>query len=193
MSEFDVDAVLDFWFGREGEANYGKRREIWFAKNPDFDQQIRNRFMTTYEKALAGDLVSWANTPRGSLALIIAFDQFPRNIFRNTPQAFATDSQALSLAQQAVNKGFDRELIPVQRWFIYLPFTHSENLEHQQKSVNLFRELGDDSDSLYITSSAIRHLEIIERFGRFPHRNAILGRATTLEEEEFLKQPKSSF
>ncbi len=190
-----VDKILDFWFGKKDEEDYGKNRAIWFTKDPDpkFDREIKARFMEDYEKAAVGKLDQWKETPHSCLALILLLDQFPRNMFRGNPRAFATDPQALSLAQYAIAKGFDRELLKIQRWFIYLPFEHSENLEHQQQAVELFRQLGNDPDSVYMTSSAVQHLEVIERFGRFPHRNAIFHRATTPEEAEFLKQPNSSF
>jgi uncharacterized protein (DUF924 family) len=188
-----VDKILDFWFGQRDEVDYGKNRVVWFTKDPEFDREVRIRFKVDYEKAAAGELTHWERTPQSCLALLLLLDQFPRNMFRGEPRAFATDPQALSLAHHAVAKGFDRELLPVLRWFIYLPFEHSENLDHQRKAVELFCQLGNDPDSVYITSSAVRHLEIIERFGRFPHRNVILGRATTPEEAEFLKQPGSSF
>lgn len=114
-------------------------------------------------------------------------------MFRDTPQAFATDWEALSIAHHAVAQGYDQKLLPVQRWFIYLPFEHSENLEHQRQAVKLFKQLSDDPDSASRIEYAIRHMEVIERFGRFPHRNAILGRTSTPDEKEFLKQSNSWF
>ncbi|MBW4492012.1 MAG: DUF924 domain-containing protein [Oscillatoria princeps RMCB-10] len=188
-----VEEILGFWFGQPGEAGYGKPRKVWFVKDPAFDQEVRLRFLADYELAAAGKLEDLQSTPAGCLALVILLDQFPRNMFRGQPQAFATDSQALFVAQHAVDRGFDKQMLPVQRWFIYLPFEHSENLEHQRRSVELFRQLSDDPDSADTIDYAVRHLEIIERFGRFPHRNKILGRETTPEEAEFLKQPGSSF
>lgn len=190
-----VNKILDFWFGKKDEENYGKNRVIWFTKDPDpnFDREIQVRFMEDYEKAAAGILNQWKETAQSCLALILLLDQFPRNMFRGNPQAFATDPQALSLAQYAIAKGFDRELLKIQRWFIYLPFEHSENLKHQRQAVEWFQQLGDDPDSVYMFSSAIQHLEVIEHFGRFPHRNAIFRRVTTPEEAEFLKQPNSWF
>ncbi|MCU0516349.1 MAG: DUF924 domain-containing protein [Oscillatoria sp. Prado101] len=188
-----VEEILGFWFGQPGEAGYGKPRKVWFVRDAAFDQEVRLRFLGDYELAAAGKLEDLQSAPAGCLALVILLDQFPRNMFRGQPQAFATDSQALFVAQHAVAQGFDREMLPVQRWFIYLPFEHSENLEHQRRSVELFRRLSDDSDSAPTIDYAVRHLEIIERFGRFPHRNQILGRETTPEEAEFLKQPGSSF
>lgn len=175
------------------DPSYGKPRQIWFTKKPDFDQKLQTRFMKDYQKAAAGYLDEWIDLPETCLALILLLDQFPRNMFRGTPEAFATDWEALSAAHHAVAQGYDRELMPVQRWFIYCPFKHSENLEHQLKSVELFKKLSDDPDSAGAIEYAIRHLEVIERFRRFPDRNAILGRASTPEEIEFLLHPGSSF
>jgi uncharacterized protein (DUF924 family) len=185
--------ILDFWFGQANEASYGKPRQVWFTKKPEFDEQVQTHFMTDYQLAAAGQLDRWKQSPETCLALILLLDQFPRNMFRGTPQQFATDWQALSTAQYAVAQGYDRQLLPVQRWFIYLPFEHSENLEDQRQAVKLFQQLSDDPDSADTIDYAIRHKQIIERFGRFPHRNAILGRPSTQEEKEFLKQPGSSF
>ena len=188
-----MNEVLDFWFGRSHSPEYGKVQKKWFEKNAEFDAEVRSRFMQQYELAASGHLDTWQDSPHNCLALILLLDQFPRNMFRGTPQAFATDSKALATAEYAVNNNFDRQLLTVQKWFIYLPFEHSENLEHQQKSVELFRQLSDDTDSDSVIEYAMKHLEIIQRFGRFPHRNQILGRETTPEEAEFLKQPGSEF
>lgn len=185
--------ILEFWFGTPDDADYGQQRKIWFTKNPEFDQEVRSRFMQHYEQAAAGQLDDWKNSSLSCLALIILLDQFPRNMFRGQPQSFATDTLALTYAQYAVAQSFDQELLPLQRWFIYLPFEHSENLEHQRQCVELYQQWHDDSNLSEGLSYAIRHLKVIERFGRFPHRNQILGRQTTPEEAEFLKQPGSSF
>ena len=188
-----MNEVLDFWFGRSNSPEFGKVQKKWFEKDEDFDTEVRSGFLTKYERAASGKLDFWQNSPENCLALIILIDQFPRNMFRENPQAFATDSKALAAAQHAVNNNFDRQLLTVQKWFIYLPFEHSENLENQQKSVELFSNLQGEPDSKSVIDYAIRHLEIIERFGRFPHRNQILGRETTPEEAEFLRQPGSGF
>lgn len=188
-----MNKVLDFWFGRSHSPEFGKVQNKWFKKDADFDAEILTNFLPQYELAASGQLDSWQDSPENCLALIILLDQFSRNMFRETPQAFATDSKALAAAQHAVNNNFDRQLLTVQKWFVYLPFEHSENLEHQQKSVELFRQLSGEPDSDSVIDFAIRHLKIIERFGRFPHRNQILGRETTPEEAEFLKQPGSGF
>jgi uncharacterized protein (DUF924 family) len=188
-----VQEILEFWFGKPDQPEYGKNRKVWFTKNPKFDQEVRSRFLSVYQQAAAGQLDDWKTSPLGCLALIILLDQFPRNMFRGQPQAFATDSQALAYAQHAVAQGFDKLLLPIQRGFVYMPFEHSENLEHQHQCVELFSTLEDAPECSSGIDYAHRHLKVIKRFGRFPHRNEILGRETTPEEAEFLKQPGSSF
>ncbi|MBD1809673.1 DUF924 domain-containing protein [Microcoleus sp. FACHB-SPT15] len=188
-----AEAILEFWFGKPDEADYGKSRKVWFTKNPEFDDEVRSRFLNVHNQAAAGKLNDWNATPQGCLALIILLDQFPRNMFRGQPQAFATDPQALAYARHAVTQGFDKELPKLQRWFVYLPFEHSENLADQHRCVELCEQLGDEPEMREAVDYAYRHLRVIERFGRFPHRNRILGRETTPEEAEFLKQPGSSF
>jgi uncharacterized protein (DUF924 family) len=188
-----ANQILDFWFGKPDEADYGKPRKVWFTKNPEFDQEVRSRFLINYQQAAAGHLDDWKASPLGCLALIILLDQFPRNMFRGQLQAFATDPQALAYAQHTVAQGFDKELLPIQRCFVYLPFEHSENLAHQRQAIELFSTLKDYPECASGVDYAHRHFKVIERFGRFPHRNEILGRETTLEEAEFLKQPGSSF
>lgn len=190
-----VQAILKFWFGDSPqESSYEQRRQLWFRKRPEFDAEIRQRFADVYEQAATGALDAWQQAPLSCLALIIVLDQFPRNMFRDTPQAFATDAKALDVAQRAVAQGFDQQLRPLQRIFLYLPFEHSENLAHQHQSVELTRQLSAEAPELAdVFDYAVRHQDVIERFGRFPHRNRILGRESTPEEIEFLKQPGSSF
>jgi uncharacterized protein (DUF924 family) len=185
--------ILDFWFGREGEEGYGEFREAWFIKDSEFDREVRDRFEGAYEEAAAGKLDHWKDEAWSCLALIILLDQFPRNMFRGDPKTYAADDKALEAARHAVEHAYDRELPPYGRLFVYLPFEHSEDLEDQRSSVELFRELATEMGSEDLLGYAVRHLEIIERFGRFPHRNEILGRATTPEEAEFLRGPNSSF
>lgn len=189
-----IEKILAFWFGAPDSEIYGTNRKIWFSKDPEFDRQLREKFLPEYEQAAAGALENWRSEPLSCLAYILVCDQFPRNMFRDTPRSFATDDQALSAAQSAIAQGFDQQLLPVQRWFMYLPLEHSENPEHQCQVVKLFQDLTQehpDSQSSY--DFALRHQAMIDRFGRFPHRNAILGRDTTPEEAEFLQQPGSSF
>ncbi|MBD2018761.1 DUF924 domain-containing protein [Leptolyngbya sp. FACHB-36] len=186
--------VVHFWFNRlPSESGTGNTRRVWFSKDPDFDHQILMRFQDVYQQAASGAIDDWQTTAEGSLALILVLDQFPRNMFRGQPQAFATDAKAQAAAIVAIQSGQSQELPPVKRWFVYLPLMHSENLEHQRQCVELFHALRDDPDVKSAYPYAIKHLNVIEQFGRFPHRNAILGRDTTPEEAEFLKQPGSSF
>jgi uncharacterized protein (DUF924 family) len=180
--------VLDFWFGAPGSRERGRPRKAWFRKSEPFDAEIRRRFLATWERAGRGELAPWQATPLASLALIVVLDQLPRNMFRGTARAFASDSPALAAARETIAREFDRLLSPVERPFVYLPFVHAEDLAAQRRSLALFHEL-DPEDM----RNAKRHYEIIARFGRFPHRNAALGRESTAEEIEFLKQPGSSF
>ena len=188
MSTPDFVEVLDFWFGAPDSRERGRPRKSWFQKSEPFDAEIRRRLLVTWERAARGELGSWQTTPLASLALVVTLDQFPRNMFRGTERAFASDFLALGAARKTMAQGFDRLLSPVERSFAYLPFVHAEDLAAQRRSLALFHEL-DPEDM----RNAKRHYEIIARFGRFPHRNAILGRQSTAEEAEFLKQPGSSF
>ena len=185
--------VLDFWFAPPGSPERGRARKAWFEKSEEFDAQIRARFAATWERALRGELDSWQATPLAGLALCVMLDQFPRNMFRGTPRAFASDARALVLARHLVEQGFDRLLLPAERVFVYLPFEHAEDLAAQRRSLALFEIHRNEAPAAQNHSFALRHYEIIARFGRFPHRNAILGRESTPEEIEFLKQPGSSF
>jgi uncharacterized protein (DUF924 family) len=172
--------LLAFWFDQAGP-------ERWFAGDAGFDAEIRARFQTLHEAAAAGAHDDWAGTPLGATALCILLDQVPRNLFRGTPRAFATDAKALAVARTAVDQGFDRDptLGEGHRLFLYLPFEHSEDLADQQRSVAL--SAAGLTYPEYV-DYARRHLAVIERFGRFPHRNAILGRAGTPEEEAHLAE-----
>ena len=189
----EADEVLDFWFGREDEPGYGEFRDAWFRKDDGFDQEVRERFGFLYERAAAGALDGWRDDARSCLALVICLDQFPRNMFRSDGRTHATDAKAVETARYAVERALDRELPPFQRMFVYMPFMHSENLEDQRRSVELFGRLAEKPGAPDVTSYAVGHMEIVERFGRFPHRNVILGRETTPEEAEFLEKPGSSF
>jgi uncharacterized protein (DUF924 family) len=185
--------ILDFWFGREGEEGYEEFREAWFTKDWEFDREIRDRFEPIYEEAAAGGLEDWKNETRSCLALIIVLDQFPRNIYRGDARMYAAEEKAREAARHAVEHAYDRELSLYGRLFAYLPFEHSEELDDQRLSVELFRGLAAEMGSEDLLGYAVRHLEIVEQFGRFPHRNEILGRRTTPEEAEFLEGPDSSF
>ena len=188
-----VEELLDFWFGSPKSVDYGKERSFWFTKNPEFDRELSDRFLLDYEQAARGELDYLQDSPLACLTLVLLLDQFGRNMFRGTPKSFATDAKALSVGKSAVDQGCDRALLPVQRWFIYLPFEHSENLADQERCVELFATLSNHPESANTIEYALRHKAVIERFGRFPHRNKILGRVNTTAETEFLKQPGSSF
>ena len=188
-----VRAVLDFWFGAPGEPNAGQPRKIWFEKDAAFDGKIRARFAGEYGAARDGGRAAWRGSAQDCLALVIVLDQFPRNLFRGDARAFATDAAALEAAKHAIARGYDRALPPLRRTFLYMPFLHSENIGDQDSGIELIRSLGDAPMAAESLKAAIQHRDIIARFGRFPHRNAVLGRATTAEEAAFLKQPVSSF
>lgn len=175
--------VLDYWFGA-GMA------ERWFVKDPAFDREVRRRLGALYERAILGQLKAWRDHAEGCLALVLLLDQVPRNLFRDDPRAYASDAEALAIAEEALSKGFDRQLPQVRRVFLYLPLEHSEDLAVQERCVELMGALDEQPDW---RDYAVKHRDIVARFGRFPHRNAALGRTTTAEEEEFLKQPGSSF
>ena len=170
--------VHDFWFRQE--------RKAWFAKDARFDAEIHSRFLPLYERAAAGALAGWMREAGSCLALVIVTDQFPRNMFRGTARAFATDPLALEAARTIVERGWDRAFSPDERTFAYLPFEHSEDLQDQERSLRLF----EGNENL---EWARKHYDIVRRFGRFPHRNAALGRESTLEEIAFLKTPGSGF
>ncbi len=170
-----VDEVLDFWFG---ELTY----EDWFGGGAELDEKIRSRFLHLYEQLKADPHVEDITDARTALAAVIVFDQFPRNMFRKTAAAFATDDLAIGIARRAIDKGFDQALDQQQRSFLYMPFMHSEVTADQERCVDLFRSLDNDESLKY----AIEHRDIVAKFGRFPHRNSVLDRETTPEEREFL-------
>jgi uncharacterized protein (DUF924 family) len=182
------ESVLGFWFAPEPDSKADTFRSCWFVPTPDFDRLCTAQFLTTYEDAANGRLEEWRKEPRGCLALVLLFDQFPRNMFRGTARAFATDAKARELSRTAIAAGFDLELSPMMRMFLYLPFQHSENLDDQLESVRLTRSLiTGNPNHLEILEQAEQHLEVIRRFGRFPARNCALGRQSTQEEMDFLK------
>ncbi|MFT6724998.1 MAG: hypothetical protein ACJARN_001867 [Arenicella sp.] len=174
--------IIDFWF-----SEIDKKK--WFAKDQSFDQLIRSRFSQVHKQAAQCELFSWRSTALGCLAEVIVLDQFSRNMSRHNADSFAYDSLALSLAQSAISRELDLELTPRQRPFLYMPFMHSESLTIHQQAVTLFTNLGIESNLNF----EIRHKAIIERFGRYPHRNKILARPSTNEERDFLQQPGSGF
>ncbi|MEZ5839194.1 MAG: DUF924 family protein [Hyphomicrobiales bacterium] len=166
--------VLEFWW-RAGPSR-------WFSRSDGFDAEIADRFGALHARAVAGDLDDWQATPSGALALVLLLDQFSRNLFRDDARAFAADGKALALAEAALARGFDRAFPKPARNFFYMPFMHAEDIELQERSVDLFRALGDKDGEYF----ALVHLDVIRRFGRFPHRNAALGRTTSAAEEAFL-------
>ncbi len=187
------EEVLEFWFGAPGAPETGKARKAWFVKDDAFDAQIRARFGTLIAAAMGGELESWLDAPESALAYVLLLDQFTRNAFRGTAASFAGDARALAAARGIVERGWDTGMAPVHRWFCYLPFEHSERIEDQRESLRLFGLLRDDPVAGGAYEWAVKHFEVVERFGRYPHRNAILGRASTPEELAFLSQPGSSF
>jgi len=181
--------VLRFWFGEPA----GKARPEWFRKDPAFDEEIRRRFGELHAAAARRELDHWRASPEPMLALVIVLDQFSRNLYRNDPRAFAQDGHALECAKEAMERGDDLGLLPVQRQFLYLPFEHSEDLGDQEFCIELMRSLEAFEETRGLTEWAVRHRDIVRRFGRFPHRNACLGRASTPEELAFLETPGSGF
>ncbi len=192
MHQITQQEILDFWFAPRTSAEHGKERALWFRKDAAVDESIRARFGDAVETALAGGLTDWT-TPRGALARVLLLDQFTRNIFRDSPRAFAGDVLALGVATAVVADGGDRSLIPVERWFLYMPFEHAEDPAAQDSSLALFTRLRDETGLGDPLKWAERHAAVVRRFGRYPHRNAILGRESTAGEVEFLSHPGSGF
>ena len=183
MAAAAPDQVVDFWFAQGQE-------DKWFEKDPAFDAEVRRRLAALHEAAAAGGLAQWQVSARGALALCLLLDQVPRNLFRDDPRAYASDEAARAVVRRAIEQGLDQALTKVQRHFFYLPFEHSESLADQDLSVALIARIGGPPDWL---EYARQHREIVARFGRFPHRNAVLGRPSTPEEIAFLKEPGASF
>lgn len=186
-------ALIDFWFGPCGDPDRERHREIWFKSTEEFDAALGREFLTDYEAAAAGALRFWEASALGALAVVLLLDQVPRNIFRATPRAYATDVAAREAAERALEAGFDQKVPPAWRLFFYMPFHHSENLADQRRSVALVNALPRNPDrggSLRRYGSP--YVEVIERFGRFPHRNEILGRQSTAEEIAFLARRKAA-
>ena len=179
-----IEEVLAFWF--EGVVE-NEMREAWWVQDDAFDTEFRRRFGEVHRRVSAGELEAWRETPRGSLALVIVLDQFSRNLNRGSAAAFAKDPKALATAEAAIEKDWDREFREPNRVFFYLPHEHSEDLDVQRRCFGLF------SETKMGTEYAEAHIKLIERFVRFPHRNAVLGRANTLEENEYLAQPREGF
>ncbi|GJM17278.1 MAG: hypothetical protein DHS20C13_26050 [Thermodesulfobacteriota bacterium] len=199
----EIDRILDFWFGSliENEIPSEEYQRKWWIKNHENDMQIKNQFGDSFELANKGGLNHWKANSDGTLALIILLDQFSRNIFRDTAEAFSQDQEAINICINGIKKGFDNERHPIQRIFYYMPLMHSEDMGMQEKSIECFSNLAKqfttpETISKMVSGSsdyALKHYVIIKRFKRYPHRNKILGRESTQEEIEFLSQPGSSF
>ncbi|HUB96357.1 MAG TPA: DUF924 family protein [Stellaceae bacterium] len=189
----DPQALLDFWFGAQGTPGCDELRMVWFRSDDAFDAALGERFGALHETAAEGGVDRWAETPEGALALVLLLDQLPRNLYRGAARAFSCDAKAREVASRALARGFDASLTPVRRLFLYLPFEHSEDLADQVRSVRLFAAIPPCTGHEAWLEIARKHHAIIDRFGRFPHRNRALGRASTPEEEAFLNAPDSSF
>ena len=193
-SAVDPSIVLDFWFGAQGSAEFGSERKVWFKKDPAFDAEVATRFGPTIEQALRGELDAWATTAHGALARILLLDQFTRNAFRGDRRSFAGDAQALAGASAMVGARLDEALPPFMRAFVYMPFEHAEGMAMQDEAVRLFTRLQSVAPELaHMLDYARRHRDVIERFGRFPGRNAALGRLSTAEESVYLATSGSAF
>jgi len=184
--------VIDFWFGPPGSKEREAPRTLWFEREDAFDALCRDRFFAAWEAASRGELDAWADTAEGALALVILLDQIPRNVFRNDARTFATDARALEVARAAIDRGLDAQLAPLQRWFLYMPYMHVEDLDAQERGVDLFDAL-QPALPVDVATYARRHRDAIARFGRFPHRNAVLGRETTADEAVYLKDKPGGF
>ena len=189
--------VLEFWFGALDASGKppAERSARWWRKDPAFDEVVVRTFGGDIERAARGELDDWKQSPRGRLALVILLDQFSRNAYRDTPKAFSNDARAFSIVQEGIELGHDRQLRDVERSFFYMPFMHTEDRAVQERGVEVFVRANEERAGAFEegVKFAMLHRDIVQRFGRFPHRNAILGRESTPEELEFLKQPGSSF
>ncbi len=196
-----AETVLEFWVGPLDALGLASKDQVkkWFAKDPAFDDDVRERFLATFESVLAGELEDWRQTPRGAAAYVIVLDQFSRNMFRDQARMYAGDARAVEAALAAIEQGDDRELAPSVRSFLYMPLMHSEEIEHQDKCVALFEAFNAEAEGEVLNrlggnlGFAERHRAIVADWGRFPHRNKILGRESTPEEVKFLEGPGSSF
>jgi uncharacterized protein (DUF924 family) len=196
MDQPDPESILSFWFGAldaHGRADRA-HRERWWLKDPAFDRTLAERFGDDVEAALAGRLEPWNEAPRSALALVLLCDQLPRNLFRGSGRAFAGDPRAFDAAERAIARGFDRTLSPDERGFLYMPYMHREDLAAQDRAVELFRQMAAvDPVHQYSVDFALKHRAVIAQFGRFPHRNAALGRTSTTAELDHVAQPGTGF
>ncbi len=196
-----IEDILDFWFGELNAQGCStpEHRKRWWTKSDAFDESIQHHFLDDYEAIVEGEREAWRNSARGALAYIIVLDQFSRNMFRGTPTMFAADELAREVCREGLDAGFDAELSFDERVFFYLPLEHSESMADHKLCLELFERLLDsapeplEADAKYYLNFAVQHRAIVERFGRYPHRNEILGRASSEEEAKFLREPGSSF
>ena len=194
-----AETILTYWFGANCDGFVSENEKLWWTKSDETDAYIRDTFGDDIARASAGEHDDWRNEPRSSLALVILLDQFSRNVHRNTGEAFAYDAKARQIVFDAVERGFDDKLRPVERSFLYMPLMHSESVADHARSIELFDRLRNDVPSEHREkydgshNYAVIHADIVKRFGRYPHRNELLGRETTDEEAAFLKEPNSSF
>ncbi|MGD8862466.1 MAG: DUF924 family protein [Myxococcales bacterium] len=190
-----ADEILEFWLGPEQERDRVPESVTrrWWRKSAELDAEIRERFGDDVERAGRGELDSWLQTPRGRLAVVILLDQFTRNIHRDSGAMYDHDAAALRIAEEGIERGDDRALRMHERQFLYMPLMHAESPPAQERCCELFEQLASEAPWLDVRDFAVRHRDIVARFGRFPHRNELLGRETTPDEAEFLKQPGSSF
>ena len=189
----DWHEIYNFWFGEPGSPEHGAIREFWFRGGPELDHEIRERFEQDYEHAARHAFADWKDSARSCVALIILVDQFPRNMYRGEGRAFAADAVALDAAHHLVFGPLHAGLLPVERLFAYLPFEHSERIEDQDVSVRLFRSMEDHEKKAEWVDYAEQHRDLIKKFGRFPHRNELLGRASTAEELAWLESSDQRF
>ncbi|MDH3702365.1 MAG: DUF924 domain-containing protein [Alphaproteobacteria bacterium] len=201
MNTEQIAKIVDYWLGpslESPEAAFA-RRDVWYDASPAVDDEIRSRFGALMPPALAGDLIDWQETPDGALALVLLLDQFTRNLYRNTPEAYAGDASSFEIMNRAIDRTLDRELHPVPRIWLYHPFHHSEEIEEQDRGIGLLKTILSGAPEPwhpYIERSIWgwgRHRDIVARFGRFPHRNEVLGRVSTEEERAFLAESQQSF
>ena len=196
-SDEKIKGILEFYLpvNEQGIKDSGACFKLWFAKNLEFDQTLRNRFVGDWQVAMNGGYADWENTSKGSLALVVLLDQFSRNMFRGNAGSFSSDPKALLVTKNAISRGLDMELTPIERMLLYMPLMHSESFEdHENFSIPKFSELvAADSSLSFAATYEKKHADIIRQWGRYPHRNAILGRESTPEEIEFLKTEGSSF
>ncbi|HMJ51828.1 MAG TPA: DUF924 family protein [Polyangiaceae bacterium] len=196
--EKPYERILSFWFGRSADETK-EHASRWWKKDPAFDQEVRSEFEADLLRATRGELDGWLEEPAGSVAFVVLLDQFSRNMYRDTPEAFAQDERALAATLRGLERGFDARVSPLQRYFFYMPMMHAEDRAVQRRSVEIFERLAREKDTGFdgmlrgAADYARRHHDIVERFGRFPHRNCVLERTTTGDESEFLLTPGSSF